>query len=61
MEAFVDIRTSRRLADGMQIQAAQIGFETVKGFEMRSRPARPVREPRPGMRYLYEGLIHAGQ
>ena len=36
MEALVDIRAARRLADRMQIQPAQIGFQAMERFEMRA-------------------------
>ena len=45
---FVNIRTPRRFADGMQIQLPQSALERVEGFEMRAAFTRPLRQARPG-------------
>lgn len=46
MEAFVDIRTTRGLANRVQPPLAQIALQKMNGLEMRSAFAKPGRQPR---------------
>ena len=54
MKAFMDVRTARRLADGVQIQAPEFGFERVNLFEVRGALAKPTGQARLGRLTRFE-------
>src|SRR2546421_72392 len=55
----MNVRTARRLADGVEIEPTQIGFQSMQGLEVASRFAGPFREP--GSRLLNLNQRHANQ